>query len=283
MVHHFLCSIIWYSINLVDERWLDWLDSKLALLLKKGEVDPREYGGKDDEDELSKSCEAHIKQEDEGKYRCKLCNKLFKAVGFVEKHIANKHPELIKGIDELPFFNNFALDPHRIQPSAHLPPPPGNGVGPPPQAYGLKTNVWAGADYAGGHGRGPSYGGHHPPYPNPPPPHAGYGPPPPYFEAWGGGGHGPIPAFNNAPYPPHHDPMTMAPMGGRRLSDRLGGFVEHMDGLPVKPMAGPDTRRAPPPPPDAREDPRALGGRKVSYHDIDKAAAGDDVNIQLSY
>jgi hypothetical protein len=51
--------------------------------------------------ELSKAAEAFIKQEDEGKYRCKTCQKLFKAVTFVEKHIANKHPEVLKGLDDV--------------------------------------------------------------------------------------------------------------------------------------------------------------------------------------
>ena len=46
--------------------------------------------------ELSKAAADHIKQEDEGKFRCKNCQKLFKAATFVEKHIANKHPELVK-------------------------------------------------------------------------------------------------------------------------------------------------------------------------------------------
>lgn len=45
--------------------------------------------------ELSKICKPHITTEDEGKFRCKECKKLFKAVPFVEKHIGNKHPELI--------------------------------------------------------------------------------------------------------------------------------------------------------------------------------------------
>jgi len=35
-----------------------------------------------------------------------------------------------------------------------------------------------------------------------------------------------------------------------------------------------------PPPPDAREDPRAAAGRKVSYHDIDRMVEGD---VELSY
>lgn len=100
-----------------DERWLEWLDSKVALLINRNGVDPRDYGGKSYEEyvsvvlsviiwahclrELSKAAEPHIKQEDEGKFRCKTCQKLFKATSFVEKHIANKHPELVKHLEEV--------------------------------------------------------------------------------------------------------------------------------------------------------------------------------------
>jgi Arsenite-resistance protein 2 len=51
--------------------------------------------------ELTKTVEPFIKQEDEGKFRCKTCQKLFKATSFVEKHIANKHPELVKPLDDV--------------------------------------------------------------------------------------------------------------------------------------------------------------------------------------
>ena len=51
--------------------------------------------------ELSKAVEPYLKQEDEGKFRCKTCQKLFKATAFVEKHIANKHPELVRQLDEV--------------------------------------------------------------------------------------------------------------------------------------------------------------------------------------
>lgn len=51
--------------------------------------------------ELSKSCEPHLKREDEGKFRCSVCTKLFKAESFVEKHIANKHPELVTNLAEV--------------------------------------------------------------------------------------------------------------------------------------------------------------------------------------
>lgn len=29
-----------------DDRWLDWLDQKIALLINRHGVDPRDYGGK---------------------------------------------------------------------------------------------------------------------------------------------------------------------------------------------------------------------------------------------
>ena len=51
--------------------------------------------------ELSKVVEQYIKQEDEGRFRCKTCQKLFKATSFVEKHIANKHPELVKPLEDV--------------------------------------------------------------------------------------------------------------------------------------------------------------------------------------
>ena len=103
-----------------DERWLEWLDSKIALLINRDGVDPKDYLGKSYDEcatspcaettadvhanrELSKACEQHIKQEDEGKFRCKTCQKLFKATSFVEKHISNKHPELVKHLEEVSF------------------------------------------------------------------------------------------------------------------------------------------------------------------------------------
>lgn len=30
----------------LDERWLEWLDSKIALLINREGIDPRDYGGK---------------------------------------------------------------------------------------------------------------------------------------------------------------------------------------------------------------------------------------------
>ncbi|KAI0663173.1 hypothetical protein C8Q70DRAFT_908268 [Cubamyces menziesii] len=262
-----------------DERWLEWLDSKVALLINRDGVDPRDYGGKSYEEELSRACEQFIKQEDEGKFRCKTCQKLFKATSFVEKHIANKHADLIKHLDEIPYFNNFALDPHRIQPFAHPPQPVGSSQPPPPQAYGLQGPAYP-ADYP----RPPPYH----PYPGAYPPH------PAYWDPY---------AYQYGAYPPP-PPRRDESVSGRRLSDRISGIAPGYEqpveppsvpasaGLPAKPAVtlepGPGARRgrggpggpSPPPPPDAKEDPRAQAGKKVSYVDVDRVAEGD---VELTY
>lgn len=287
-----------------DERWLEWLDNKIALLINRDGVDPRDYCGKSYDEELTKTVEPYIKQEDEGKFRCKTCQKLFKATSFVEKHIANKHSELVKSLDDIPYFNNFALDPHRIQPFTHPPQPVGNtSQAPPPQAYGLQGPP---AYYGGDYGRGAPYGGGgaFPP---------GY--PPPYYSggqwdhhAYQAGPPALYPGF--APPPMRRDEATTA----RRLSDRISGFATGSEvptlpagaGLPPKPTpaaldsalvsgsgvgSGGSGRRGrngsshttgppPPPPPDAKEDPRAAAGKRVSYHDMDLVAEGD---VELSY
>ena len=45
--------------------------------------------------EAKKATAPHIRQEEPTKYRCKECNKLFKAPEFVVKHVSSKHPELL--------------------------------------------------------------------------------------------------------------------------------------------------------------------------------------------
>ncbi|KAI6105381.1 hypothetical protein F5141DRAFT_1123261 [Pisolithus sp. B1] len=275
-----------------DERWLEWFDAKIALLINRAGIDPRDYGGKSYDDELSKAVEPYIKQEDEGRFRCKTCQKLFKATSFVEKHIANKHPELVRQLDEIPYFNNFTLDPHRIQPFAHPPPATGNNQAP-PQAYGIQGPTMYPPDY----GRPNSYYGVHPPT---------YVPPPPYVNAgyWDHYGY----QYGPAAFPPAL-PRREEVMTARRLSDRISGYAVGFDqptpeitlpagaGLPPKPVVIMDApldsshrkggRRQgvsggppPPPPPDAKEDPRAAAGKKVSYHDMDLVAEGD---VELTY
>lgn len=270
-----------------DERWLDWFDSKIALLIDRDGVDPRNYGGKDYEEELTKATDPFIKQEDEGKFRCKTCQKLFKASSFVEKHVANKHPTLVKHLQDIAYFNNFALDPHRIQPFTHAPAQIGNSQQPPPQAYGLQGPTYP--PPAGEYGRVPPpyygpYGQGYPPYP---PPSGGYWD---YYPQHPFGAHP----------PQRRDDLTNA----RRLSDRISGYANDQAselsglpmaaGLPAKPIGVENSsngRRGrggpagaggppPPPPPNAKEDPRAAAGKKVSYHDMDLVAEGD---VELNY
>ncbi|KAH8829755.1 hypothetical protein DL96DRAFT_1590281 [Flagelloscypha sp. PMI_526] len=241
-----------------DDRWLEWLDSKLALLLNKDGLDPRTYGGKSYDDELTKAIEAYVKQEDEGKFRCKTCTKLFKAMSFIEKHIINKHPELVKNLDDIPFFNNFALDPHHIQPMSHPPQGLGGGRG----GYGDHSRGYD--DYARNNPYGSGTGGYYTGnywdyYSN----SSGYS---------GGGGYGGRDSRGT----------------GGRLGDRIAGYAP--PGLDSALNSGAGGRRGggannralgpPPPPPDAKEDPRANAGRRVSYHDMDSVAEGD---VELSY
>ena len=94
-----------------EDRWAENLDHKLACLLDPSGVDPAEYGGTRLEEcvPCSKSVlclpnpserpymtAEHISKQEEGKWRCQICTKLFRATEFVEKHVINKHPESIK-------------------------------------------------------------------------------------------------------------------------------------------------------------------------------------------
>jgi len=57
---------------------------------------------------------------EDGKHRCLLCTKLFKAVDFVKKHIRNKHPELvvdtIAKVGESYMWEQYREDPNRPLP-----------------------------------------------------------------------------------------------------------------------------------------------------------------------
>jgi len=161
------------------------------------------------------------------------------------------------------------LDPHRIQPFAHPPPAVGNSQQAPPQAFGIQVQ--------GNHGQ------YHPGYPP-----AGYPPP--------GNGYWPDPRgyfYDPASYPGAPPLRRDEATNARRLSDRITGYADipANAGLPPKPTPaaldsalssgngnqrkgrGGQSGGAPPlPPPDAKEDPRAAAGRRVSYHDMDLVA-----------
>ncbi|GAA6037883.1 hypothetical protein JCM8097_005085 [Rhodosporidiobolus ruineniae] len=128
--------------NPVNERrqhneaaWVEGFDARVPLLFPLETLDVRDYGGESRDEELYRLVAPHVKLEDEGKFRCKECNKLFSARKFVEKHISLKHPEFIgDALDKVAYFNNYVLDPAHIPlaqfqrenylPSILAPPPP---------------------------------------------------------------------------------------------------------------------------------------------------------------
>lgn len=87
--------------------WAAALDEKVQAYLK--ELEPEVVNAKRAKDravvdEIEAREEAALestysnygeKASDDGKHRCRLCTKLFKAMDFVKKHIRNKHPELV--------------------------------------------------------------------------------------------------------------------------------------------------------------------------------------------
>lgn len=77
-----------------DELWVEKLDLKMQALIE--DVDVIDYCGRDIDDEAKRLTAPHIKQEEADKYRCKLCQKLFRAPEFVMKHVTSKHPEVVK-------------------------------------------------------------------------------------------------------------------------------------------------------------------------------------------
>ena len=91
-------------------------DDKIACIAGKDTVDPVKYGGKSYDEcvhflvyhsvlrsqssrnnsELPVIAKDHYRQEEEQKFRCLMCGKMFKSAGYVCKHISNKHPELLR-------------------------------------------------------------------------------------------------------------------------------------------------------------------------------------------
>ncbi|GAA5854526.1 hypothetical protein JCM8547_004875 [Rhodosporidiobolus lusitaniae] len=131
-----------------EMAWLDGFEKRVPLLFPRDQLDVRDYGGESRDEELYRLVQPHVKQEEEGKFRCKECNKLFSARKFVEKHITLKHAAIIgDALDQVEYFNNYVLDPSRIPlanfqrenylPSILAPPPPPRPIfRPPPLNFG---------------------------------------------------------------------------------------------------------------------------------------------------
>ncbi|KAK9315667.1 hypothetical protein V1522DRAFT_354128 [Lipomyces starkeyi] len=107
------------------QNWIKSWTDRFALFLNAASGDLKKLGGRPLEETVQAEIAAHIKQEDEGKFRCKVagCTKLFKGEDFVRKHIEKRHPEWIESLElENTLLNNYVLDPCRLLP----PKPEGN-------------------------------------------------------------------------------------------------------------------------------------------------------------
>ncbi|KAJ2313008.1 hypothetical protein IWW54_001753 [Coemansia sp. RSA 2705] len=100
-------------------NWTRNLDNRNDVIIYPLEAERLfKEGGKSMERETDNVLDEHIKQLDEGRFRCLLCTKLFKGDAFVRKHIRNKHPEAVPDtlVSEIAYFNNFVREaPHFVQ------------------------------------------------------------------------------------------------------------------------------------------------------------------------
>jgi len=231
------------------EKWERDLDDRLPLWIDKDHVEPAQFGGESPDAALLKACEPFITKEDESKFRCADCSKLFSAEKFMVKHIQTKHAQLIEGkvdLDRLAFVNNYALDPAKLSFPPDQPPAVQSGrmsmAGPALPAHALTH------------------------YPQP------MGPPMPIHQAVHsiGGGVGFVGVD-----------LRGSPMGGYGGGAGDGRARRMRD--PAEDREGRVRREgpAPPPPVGARMDPRAAGGAR-SYDDLDGEVGGKG-EVVLNY
>lgn len=240
--------------------WAAQLDEKVKAYLK--ELEPEAVAEKRAKekalvDEIEAREEAALdstyanygeKAGDDGKHRCRLCTKLFKAMDFVKKHIRNKHPELavdkIAEVGETYMWEQYREDEQRPMP--------------PIEATNNPANPTLGGGRGGPAGRnGAPYQGR-----------GGGGRPGPYGGGRGGGGYyrddGPPQGYRSRGPPP--------PMRDSRM--RRGSF----DRAP----RSPPRNRGPPMPSLMPEGDLPVDPRQVtkSYQDLDNL---QDTKVELSF
>lgn len=112
-----------------DQRTINWTKNwqdKLELFVNPPAPEHEDYvarlqkiGGKPIADFVSAEILKYVKQEDEGKYRCRVqqCTKLFKAEEFWKKHLDKKHTEWLHAIElDAQLVNAYVCDPTRVHP-----------------------------------------------------------------------------------------------------------------------------------------------------------------------
>lgn len=101
----------------LKDKLCERIDSKINLLINKPQSpeEMEKIGGRNVDNEIDKYSTRNVVKVDEGKYRCKICSKLFKGESFVKKHIRSKHTDLLQPIiSESEFFNNYVQDIQKI-------------------------------------------------------------------------------------------------------------------------------------------------------------------------
>ncbi|OMJ22943.1 Serrate RNA effector molecule-like protein [Smittium culicis] len=94
-------------------NWMKSSDTKNKAIIDKPTIyDINKQGGKLYEDSSIEHFKELIRPKDKGRFRCMVCEKLFKGDTFIRRHIINKHMSLVDNalISEIDFFNNFVLD-----------------------------------------------------------------------------------------------------------------------------------------------------------------------------
>lgn len=125
---HVRKKLTFNEIPTKDYNWGKNLDTKIDKKVMGPEWEVEKSGGKNLDIELDREAEKKIAHIAEQKYRCKICNKLFKGDDFVRKHIRTKHSDVLKEVEiEATFFNNYVRDPHHLIPS--MQPPPNSNPG----------------------------------------------------------------------------------------------------------------------------------------------------------
>ncbi|CCX29655.1 Similar to Zinc finger protein C725.08; acc. no. O94326 [Pyronema omphalodes CBS 100304] len=112
-----------------DQRTINWTKNwqdKLELFVNPPKPEHEDYaerlkkiGGRPVKDALEEETLKFVKQEEEGKYRCKVlgCTKLFKAEEFWRKHLDKKHTEWLAQLEQdAALVNAYVSDPTRVHP-----------------------------------------------------------------------------------------------------------------------------------------------------------------------
>ena len=112
-----------------DTRTINWTKNwqdKLELFVRPPEPSDEDYkerirkiGGRSVREAVDEETLKFVKQEDEGKFRCKVagCTKLFKAEEFWRKHLDKKHTEWLQQLElEASLVNFYVSDPTRVHP-----------------------------------------------------------------------------------------------------------------------------------------------------------------------